>query len=152
MISFLWPLHRKTTNLGLKSTSIHLPSLRPLVLENRHLRSWCPSCLFQLLGAPGVHPWAGGRLPPVSASISTWLLRCVPVSFLSYLSTPYTRLWKQTSTRVFSKLVFLPFSFLVSSCHGYIFTNILQRLLVPWTVNNQKIVLGWISTWLIPRT
>ena len=24
-----------------------------------------PPRLFQLLGAPGVHPWAGGRLPPV---------------------------------------------------------------------------------------
>ena len=84
MISFLWPLHRKTMNLGLKSTSIHLPSLPPLVLENRHLRSWCPSCLFQLLGAPGVHPWAGGRLPPVSASVSTWLLLCVRVSPVSF--------------------------------------------------------------------
>ena len=31
-------------------------------------------------GAPGVRPWAGGRLPPVSASVSTWLLLCVRVS------------------------------------------------------------------------
>ena len=37
-----------------------------------------PPCLFQLLGAPGIHPWAGGRLPPVSAS--TRLLLCVLVS------------------------------------------------------------------------
>ena len=44
-----------------------------------------PSCLFQLLGAPGVHPWAGGRLPPVSASASTWLLLCVHVSPLPCL-------------------------------------------------------------------
>ena len=41
-----------------------------------------PSHLFQLLGAPGIHPWAGGHLPPVSTSISTWLLLCVHVSLL----------------------------------------------------------------------
>ena len=39
-----------------------------------------PSHLYQLLGAPGVRPWDGGRLPPVSASVSTWLLLCVRVS------------------------------------------------------------------------
>ena len=39
-----------------------------------------PSCLSRLLGAPGVCPWAGGRLPPVSASVSTWLLCCARVS------------------------------------------------------------------------
>ena len=39
-----------------------------------------PSRLFRLLGAPGIHPWAGGRLPPVSASVSTWLLLRVHVS------------------------------------------------------------------------
>ena len=63
------------------------------VLEARRLRSGCPraelpaespgegpSRLVQLLGAPGVHPWAGGRLRPVPASVSTWLLLCVPVS------------------------------------------------------------------------
>ena len=38
-----------------------------------------PSRLFRLLGAPGIHPWAGGRLPAVSASVSMWLL-CVHVS------------------------------------------------------------------------
>lgn len=55
--------------------------------------SWCPKAelhpeapgegppgLFQLLGAPGIRPWAGGRLPPVS----TWLL-CVHVSPLPCL-------------------------------------------------------------------
>ena len=63
-----------------------------IALETRHLRSRCPraelpaeapgegpSRLFQLLGAPGTHPWAGGRLPPISASVSTWLLLCVHV-------------------------------------------------------------------------
>ena len=40
----------------------------------------CSPHLLQLLGAPGVPPWAGGRLTPVSASVSTWLLLCVPVS------------------------------------------------------------------------
>ena len=39
-----------------------------------------PSRLFRLLGAPGVRPWAGGCLPPVSSSDSTWLLLCVRVS------------------------------------------------------------------------
>ena len=39
-----------------------------------------PSCLFQLLGAPGIHSWAGGHLPPTSASVSTWLLLCVRIS------------------------------------------------------------------------
>ena len=39
-----------------------------------------PSRLSQLLGAPGIRPWAGGRLPPVSAPVSTWLLLCVRVS------------------------------------------------------------------------
>ena len=39
-----------------------------------------PSRLFQLLGVPGIRPWAGGRLPPVS----TWLL-CVHVSPLPCL-------------------------------------------------------------------
>ena len=63
------------------------------VLEARRLRSGCPraelpaevpgegpSCLFQLMGALGIHPWASGHLPPVSASVSTWLLLCVRVS------------------------------------------------------------------------
>lgn len=39
-----------------------------------------PSHLFQLLGAPGIHPWAGDRLPPVSPSISTCLLLHVHIS------------------------------------------------------------------------
>ena len=39
-----------------------------------------PSRLFQLPGTPGFRPWAAGRLPPVSASVSTGLLLCVPVS------------------------------------------------------------------------
>ena len=52
-----------------------------------------PSRLFQFPWAPGVRPWAGGRLPPVSAADSTWLFLCVLVSpLLSCLSTPYTRL------------------------------------------------------------
>ena len=37
-----------------------------------------PSCLFQRLGLQG--PWAGGRLPPVSASVLTGLLLCICVS------------------------------------------------------------------------
>ena len=63
---------------------------RPLpALGTTHLRSGCPRAglpaeapgegpprLVQLLGAPGVRPWASGRLPPVSASVSTWLLLC----------------------------------------------------------------------------
>ena len=65
----------------------------PPALETRRLRSRGPraelrpespgegpSCLSRLLGAPGVCPWAGGRLPPVSASVSTWLLCCARVS------------------------------------------------------------------------
>ena len=50
-----------------------------------------PSCLFQLLGAPGVRPWAGGRLPPVSASVSVWLLCCVRVSSVSYKDQSWFR-------------------------------------------------------------
>ena len=70
----------------------------PLVLRTRRLKSGCsraglpaeapgegPPRLFRLLGAAGVCPWAGGRLPPVSASVSTWLLRCVRVSPLPCL-------------------------------------------------------------------
>ena len=38
-----------------------------------------PPRVFQLLGAPGIRPWASGCLPPVSASVSPWLL-CVHVS------------------------------------------------------------------------
>ena len=45
-----------------------------------------PSRLFQLLGPLGVHPWAGGCLPPVSASVSTWLLLCARVSPLPCLT------------------------------------------------------------------
>ena len=65
-----------------------------IALETRHLRSRGPTVelpaeapgegpprLFQLLGAPGVRPWPGGRLPP----ISTWLLLCVRVSPLHCL-------------------------------------------------------------------
>ena len=65
----------------------------PPALETRRPKSRGPSAelpaeapgegprrLFQLPGAPGGHPWAGGRLPPVSASVSTWLLCCVRVS------------------------------------------------------------------------
>ena len=79
----------------LKTTPIHPPP----ALETRRPRSRCPrtelpaespgegpSRLFQLLGAPGVHPWADGHLPPVSASM--WLLLCVRVSaFLSLTRT-----------------------------------------------------------------
>ena len=78
-----------TQTRRLKTTDIHSPQ----VLETRRLRSRgpraelpaeapgeCPSCLFRLLQAPGVCPWAGGRLPPVSASVSTWLLLCVHLS------------------------------------------------------------------------
>ena len=74
---------------GVKTTDIHPPP----ALETRHLRSRGPRAglsaeapgegpprLFQLQGATGVRPWAGGRLPPVSASVSTWLLLCVRVS------------------------------------------------------------------------
>ena len=39
-----------------------------------------PSRLFQLPGAPGVHPWAASCLRPIPASVSTGLLLCVPVS------------------------------------------------------------------------
>ena len=72
-----------------------------IALETRHLRSRGPTVelpaeapgegpprLFQLLGAPGVRPWAGGCLTPVSASASTWLLLCIPASpFLSLSRT-----------------------------------------------------------------
>ena len=71
----------------------------PLVLRTRRLKSGCPRAglpaeapgecpprLFRLLGAAGVRPWAGGCLPPVSASVSTWLLRCVRVSPLPCLT------------------------------------------------------------------
>ena len=86
---FLWLPEPVTTAGGLKTTDIH-PAPVP---GTRRLRSGCPRAelpaeapgegpprFFQLLGAPGVHPWAGGRLPPVSASVSTWLLCCVRVS------------------------------------------------------------------------
>ena len=91
---FLWLPEPVTTAGGLKTTDIH-PAPVP---GTRRLRSGCPRAelpaeapgegpprFFQLLGAPGVHPWAGGRLPPVSASVSTWLLRCVRVSPLRCL-------------------------------------------------------------------
>lgn len=70
-------------------TGIHPPPvLGPRCLGSRGPRAQlsaeapgeCPSRLFQLLGAPGIHSWAGGRLPPVSACISTRLLLCVRVS------------------------------------------------------------------------
>ena len=89
--SFLGRPYPMTTHWGTQHIQIRLPP----VLETRRPRSQCPraelpaeapgegpSCLFQLLGAPGVSPWAGGRLPPVSASVSTWLLLCVRVSRL----------------------------------------------------------------------
>ena len=55
-----------------------------------------PSHLFQLLGSPGVRPWAGGHLPPIYASVSMWLLLWVclscPVSYedpvLGFTTTP----------------------------------------------------------------
>ena len=79
-------------------------SILPLVPGTRHLWSGCPRAglpaeapgegpphLFQLLGAPGVRPWAGGHLPPVSTSVSMWLLLCVRVSPLLRLIR--TLLW-----------------------------------------------------------
>ena len=85
---------KMTQTRRLKTTDIHSPQ----VLETRCLRSRGPraelpaespgegpSRLFQLLGAPGVCPWAGGRLPPVSASVSTGLLLRVRVSSLPCL-------------------------------------------------------------------
>ena len=84
-MSFLGLLQRG----GLATTHIHPAP----ALGTRRLRSRCPRAefpaeaagegpprLLQLLGAPSVHPWAGGRLPPVSASVSMWLLLCVRVS------------------------------------------------------------------------
>ena len=72
-----------------------------IALETRRLRSGCPraelpaevpgegpSCLFQLMGALGIHPWASGHLPPVSASVSTWLLLCVRISTFHVLEGP----------------------------------------------------------------
>ena len=61
--------------------------------EVKGSQGWAPcrgsrggsSRLFQLPGSPGVRPWAGGRLPPVSASVSTWLRSCVRVSPLPCL-------------------------------------------------------------------
>ena len=80
---------KMTPTRRLKTTDLHPPG----VLETRCPRSRGPraglhpespeegpSRPFQLLGAPGIRPWAGVRLPPVSASASTWLLRCVCVS------------------------------------------------------------------------
>ena len=80
---------KMTQTRRLRTTDIHSPQ----VLETRCLRSRGPRAelpsqspgegppgLFQLLGARGVRPWAGGGLPPVSASVSTWLLLCVRVS------------------------------------------------------------------------
>ena len=47
-----------------------------------------PSHLFHLLGGSG-SPWACGCLPPISASIFTWLLPSLYVQvFLSLLRTP----------------------------------------------------------------
>ena len=84
---------KMTQTRRLRTTDIHSPQ----VLETRCLRSRGPraelpaespgegpSRLFQLLGAPGIRPWAGGRLPPVSASVSTWFLLCVRVCVLRW--------------------------------------------------------------------
>ena len=99
-----------TTHCGIKTTGIR----PPLALETRCLRSGCPRAercpeapsqplpasggsghpslgwwlwaSIPGLGAPGVHPWAGGHLPPVSTSVSTWLLLCVRVSPLLSLT------------------------------------------------------------------
>ena len=70
------------------------PSPEDQMSEFRVSQGWAPcrgsrggsSRLFQLPGSPGVRPWAGGRLPPVSASVSTWLRRCVRVSPLPCLT------------------------------------------------------------------
>ena len=91
----LGQLYLRTPNGWLKSTDIHPPPALEMVLK----LSWCPKaklcpespgkgppCLFQLPGAPGVRPWAGGRLLPIYASVSTWLLRCVRVSPLPCLT------------------------------------------------------------------
>ena len=64
------------------------PVLRTRCLRSRGPRDGLPAespgegppHLSQLLGAPGIRPWAGDRLPPVSASVSTRLLLCVRVS------------------------------------------------------------------------
>ena len=60
--------------------------------EVKGSQGWAPcrgsrggsSRLFQPPGAPGVRPWAGGRLPPVSTAVSSRLLRCVRVSVLRW--------------------------------------------------------------------
>ena len=69
-----------------------------------------PSHLFQLLGAPGVHPWAGGHLPPVSTSISTWLLLCVHVCLLLCLTRALSLglgppLFRRTSSQILHSIM-----------------------------------------------
>ena len=96
----LGQLYLRTPNGWLKSTDIHPPPALEMVLK----LSWCPKaklcpespgkgppCLFQLPGAPGVRPWAGGRLPPVSTSVSMWLLLCIRVSPLPCLIRTLSR-------------------------------------------------------------
>ena len=93
----------------------------PLVLRTRRLKSGCPRAglpaeapgecpprLFRLLGAAGVRPWAGGCLPPVSASVSTWLLRCVRVSPLPCLIR--TLSWGFRVTLIQEDLISDPYS------------------------------------------
>ena len=74
---------------GLATTHIHpAPALGTRCLRSRGPRAELPAeaagegppHLFQLLQAPGVRPWAGGRFPPVSASVSMWLFLCIRVS------------------------------------------------------------------------
>ena len=87
-MSFL-VLHWRTGNRGLKSTGIHLPSLPPLVLENRRLGSWCPPRLFQLLGlrasVPGLVAASLPSLPPSPRGFSS-----VSVSLLCLIKDPVT--------------------------------------------------------------
>ena len=61
-----------TTECGIKTTDICAPpvlgtrcvsSRGPRAELHPEAPGKSPSCLVQLLGAPGVHPWAGGRLP-----------------------------------------------------------------------------------------
>lgn len=93
---------KMTPTRRLKTTDLHPPG----VLETRCPRSRGPraglhpespeegpSRPFQLLVAPGIRPWAGVRLPPVSASASTWLLRFVRVSPLSCLIRTLRWVW-----------------------------------------------------------
>ena len=134
------------------------------MLDTTRLKSGCPraelhpeapgegpSRLFQLLGAPGVHPWAGGRLPPVSASVSTWLLLCFCVSpLLCLIRTLCLALGPPPSMRTSSRNFHSITS--VKKEVKVLVASVLSNSANPWTVGSsvhgilQARMLEWVPT------